>query len=84
MQIPTWTECFIWEFWSLPMSILDDPLDVAFAISVYTKQAPNSNPPTNSDTQGQTTVHALPTGMNRSESHLWSATSKPWIAVLIC
>jgi hypothetical protein len=36
MQIPTWAKCFIWEFWSLPMSILDDPLDVAFAIRVYT------------------------------------------------
>jgi hypothetical protein len=36
MQIPAWTECFIWEFGSLPMSILDDPLDVAFAIGVYT------------------------------------------------
>jgi hypothetical protein len=30
MQIPARAECFIWEFWSLPMSILDDPLDVAF------------------------------------------------------
>jgi hypothetical protein len=36
MQIPTWAECLIWEFWSFPMSILDDPLDVAFAIGVYT------------------------------------------------
>jgi hypothetical protein len=36
MQIPTWAECFVWEFWSLPMSILDDPLDLAFAVGVYT------------------------------------------------
>jgi hypothetical protein len=36
MQIPARAECFIWEFRLLPMSILDDPLDVAFAISVYT------------------------------------------------
>jgi hypothetical protein len=36
MQIPARAECFIWEFRSLPMSILDDPLDIAFTFGVYT------------------------------------------------
>jgi hypothetical protein len=35
MKIPAWAECFIGEFWLPPTSILVDPLDVAFAISIY-------------------------------------------------
>jgi hypothetical protein len=35
MQIPAGAECVVWEFLSSPMSILVDPLDVAFAIGVY-------------------------------------------------
>jgi hypothetical protein len=67
MQIPTWAECFVWEFWSLPMSILDDPLDVAFTIGVYT------------NLDGGDRSHKI----NWSPTY-WSATSKPWIAILIC
>jgi hypothetical protein len=35
MQIPAGAECFVWEFLSSSMSILVDPLDVAFAIGIY-------------------------------------------------
>jgi hypothetical protein len=35
MQIPAGAECFVWEFVSSSMSILVDPLDVAFPVGVY-------------------------------------------------
>jgi hypothetical protein len=35
MQIPAGAECFVWEFLLSSISILVDPLDVAFAIGVY-------------------------------------------------
>jgi hypothetical protein len=35
MQIPAGAECFVWEFLSSSMSILVDPLDVAFTIGIY-------------------------------------------------
>jgi hypothetical protein len=35
MQILAGAECVVGEFLSSPMSILVDPLDVAFAISIY-------------------------------------------------
>jgi hypothetical protein len=35
MQVPAGAACFVWEFMSLSMSILVDPLDVAFVVSIY-------------------------------------------------